>query len=102
MIFGLTEFEYQTLHSLLIGPLLKQNAKVWIFGSRARGDHKRFSDIDVLFELASGAPLPPGWLATVLESLEESSLPYKVDVVNWSELAESYRESVLRDRVPAR
>ena len=44
--FGLSEDELNTLAQLVVGPLVGAGAKVWCFGSRARGDHKKFSDID--------------------------------------------------------
>lgn len=98
MKYGLEDADFLQLENTLILPLQKLGARVWIFGSRARGDNKPFSDIDVLYELPERTQLPAGFLASIHEAFEESSLPVKVDVVNWSELVDSYRESVLRDR----
>jgi len=99
MKFGLNSQEYNLLFSLAIAPLHKAGARVWIFGSRARGDHKPFSDIDVLFELLPGRSLPSGTRAQIEEALEESLLPYKVDLVYAPDMAESYRANVERDKV---
>ncbi|MGE3760505.1 MAG: hypothetical protein AB7H97_22255, partial [Pseudobdellovibrionaceae bacterium] len=61
---------------------------------------KKFSDIDVLYDLNDAKNLPVAFIATVKDHLEESTLPYKVDLVNLDELAESYKKSVLQDRQP--
>lgn len=98
MRFGLTDSEYDLLRCLVIEPLAKRGARVWIFGSRARGDHKKFSDIDILFEISDRAVLPAGFLSRIQEEVEESRLPYKVDLVEMRQLAESYREGILKDR----
>lgn len=100
MKFGLTEKEWNILDQTLIRPLLKeQNAKVWIFGSRARGDYKKFSDIDILFSLSEGKKLPQGFLSQIKENLDNSSLPYKVDIVDIKELAQSYQSFVDADKI---
>lgn len=71
--------------------------KVWLFGSRARGDYKRYSDIDLLMD--PDHEITSSRLSEIREALEESSLPFKVDLVRASELAEPYRNGVFRDRV---
>lgn len=96
MTFGLREEDWQTLVEVALSPLKSvAGIRLWVFGSRARGDHKPFSDLDILID---GPSLPPGLLALVRERLEESSLPINVDLVLESELASSYRDGVLRDR----
>ena len=97
MTFGLSEKHFQIVQDLAINPLKLQGAHIWIFGSRARGDHRPFSDLDILFK--ANRPLPSGLLGKINESLEESHLPIKVDIVEESDLAESYKENVFRDRV---
>lgn len=100
MKFGLSDNEWDLLSKTVIQPLKNQGCQVWIFGSRARGVQKEFSDIDLLFELPPGSSLPSGFLSNIKEQIEESRLSYKVDLVEWSHLATSYRASVLTDRVP--
>ena len=64
---------------------------VSIFGSRAKGTHSTYSDVDLLIECEA---LPPGTLSKIAESLEESSLPYKFDLVDAAKLATEYEHSV--------
>lgn len=95
-MFGLTAREWELLDTLALQRLKAGGAAVWIFGSRSRGDHRRYSDIDLLYE--ERQPLPQGLIFDIASDLEESDLAYKVDLVSVDDLAESYREGVLRDR----
>ncbi len=97
MKFGLTEKEFSTLNTLLLTPMRSKGAEIWIFGSRARGDHKKFSDIDILYDSKSQELSYD--VSCMKESLEDSDLPYKVDIVDLKYLADSYKTSVLKDRI---
>ena len=73
-------------------------ARVFLFGSRASGATHRASDVDVaVFPLS---PLPVGLLAAIRDALEESTVPFSVDLVNLSEVDAAFRERVLRQGVP--
>lgn len=95
-MFGLTEKDWAIFNVVCLAPLKKIGARVWIFGSRARGDHRQFSDLDVIYDLPKGAKGP---LPEIKDALEESDLTVKVDLVLATELAESYRQGVERDRI---
>src|SRR5712692_11043204 len=71
-------------------------ARVWIYGSRARGDHRDQSDID----LAVDAPeMPPGEFSRLLSRLEELGLIYRVDLLRLQDvLDEGFRSRIERDR----
>lgn len=93
--FGLTTEHQQLLTDILLAPLKQRGCSVFVFGSRARGDYKKFSDLDILIEGEVSTTL----LSRIRESLEESTLPFRVDIVSMQDLADSYRAGVLRDRV---
>ena len=69
-------------------------ATLFLFGSRARGDHQKFSDLDILVVSKED---PSQLMREISERLEESNFPYKVELVWDQNLAESYRASVERD-----
>lgn len=74
--FGLTERDMATVSDIFRkAPEIKE---VWIFGSRAKGNYKTGSDIDlaIINELANAKII--SWLSS---EISESSLPYKVDMV---------------------
>ncbi len=99
MKFGLKQKDYDLFLQLVVAPLRVANAKVFIFGSRARGKHHPFSDIDVLY-VRSTADRPSAIeIANIQEAVEESQLPIKIDIVAEEDLAKSYREQALKEKV---
>ena len=68
------------------------HAKVWVFGSRATGRTRRFSDLDLLVETLS--PLDWAQQAALQEAFEASDLPFRVDVVERHAVAEGMRARV--------
>lgn len=98
MIAGLSPSEYSLLSQIVLDPLRQAGCTIWVFGSRARGTQHPFSDIDLLYELPVGKTLPDGYVSKIKENIENSRLNYKVDLVNVSNLADSYRTSVFNDR----
>lgn len=72
---------------------LAGRAHVYLYGSRATGTGGRTSDIDV--GVVPTEPLPPGLLSSIREALEDSTVPYPVDVIDLSEADGDFRERVL-------
>jgi len=99
MKFGLTDQEFQILFELVISPLKASSATVWIFGSRARGDHKAFSDVDIMYEKKDSTQFSKGFISQLKDEIEESRLPFKVDLVDANEIADSYKVGAIADRV---
>ncbi len=77
--------------------LAGQRASVYLFGSWATGRRRRGSDIDIAVD--APAPLPPGVMARLREALEESTVPYRVDVVELVETSADFRERVRREGI---
>jgi hypothetical protein len=74
-----------------------QPARLYLFGSRARGDAGRASDIDIA--ILPDAPLEPGTLARIRDALEESTIPYEVEVLDLSSVDEPFRRKVLAEAI---
>lgn len=90
--------EFEILYETIVNPLKDAGATVWIFGSRARGDHKKNSDVDILYEFPANAKIPSGLIFSVKEELDDSRFPFIVDLVALKDLAKSYSSGVLTDR----
>ena len=79
--------------------------EIFAFGSRARSDAGgagkgkagRFSDLDLMIKADGGVPWQK--LADMRESLENSTLPIMVDVVDWSTCTDAFRAMVTPDLV---
>lgn len=82
---------------LVLDTLGNQRADVYLFGSWARGEATRLSDVDVAID--AHAPLPRGTLARLRERLEESHIPYRVDVVDLARTTPEFRRRVLTEGV---
>ena len=87
----------ETVRRIVFDRLAGHPARVYLFGSCARGDAKRWSDIDVAIEPLE--PLPGGLLSDITEDLEESTVPYYVDVVDLTTARPEFREGVKREGV---
>jgi len=82
--------QWEELSSILSARL--PGRKVWAFGSRATGRRvKRFSDLDLLIE---GDSLSFREAALLDEDLDESRLPFKVDIVDMSAITPSFRARI--------
>lgn len=94
--FGLTQEQYELLTNLAVAPLKNAGCKVWIFGSRSTNKFKKFSDVDLLYEAPGELGL--SFFYKIKTALEDSNFPLKVDIVNIKDLAESYKEDILKTR----
>lgn len=91
--FGLEKEHRDLMEAICLKVLQKrQSLKVWIFGSRATHTHKPFSDVDLLLE--SVPPLTLMQLSQLTEELEESNLPFKVDLVATENLYPPYAAKI--------
>lgn len=64
----------------------------FVFGSRARGDHRPLSDLDLLIK--SDQPVPLGTIAKLEIAFSSSDLPFKVDIVDWAMLSDEFRVKI--------
>lgn len=99
MKYGIESMDWAILDELVLMPLRSLGCRIFLFGSRATGSHRKFSDVDLLLTPADPLGLPLHKIYEVRTAIEESRFPYKVDLVLEAELAESYRESILSERV---
>ncbi len=74
--------------------------KVWAFGSRVTWTAKTYSDLDLV--ILGNEPLDLGVLASLKEDFSESDLPWKVDVVDWASISESFRKIIKKNKVELR
>ncbi|NBX19021.1 MAG: nucleotidyltransferase domain-containing protein [Proteobacteria bacterium] len=95
MKFGLSESEFDYITKTVVEPLVAHGAVVWCFGSRARGTHQKFSDLDLMIE---GPPDIQPLLGEIAETLIESRFPYKVDLVELRNFSKFYLRQFYQER----
>jgi len=77
---------------------LPEDAKVWVFGSRATGKAYRGSDLDLAIDI--GQELPSRLESALHFAFEDSDLPWTVDIVDMYSLKEGiFRQNVEREKV---
>ncbi len=64
---------------------------VWVFGSRITGHARPSSDLDLVL-FANPAQHPQ--VFALQEALEESDLPFRVDLLIWDELPDSFKANI--------
>lgn len=84
---ALTADEAATVRAILARHL-PADVGVAVFGSRARGDAKPWSDLDLA--LTGEAPLPLTVIAELAEAFDEAALPWKVDLVDRRGVSNSF------------
>lgn len=62
---------------------------IWVFGSRVTGSADAMSDLDLVIECKEKLPIP--LVGTIREDFAESSLPMRVDVLDWHRVSPEFR-----------
>jgi predicted nucleotidyltransferase len=63
--------------------------EIRVFGSRIHGTAKPYSDIDIAIKCTE--PIDRRTLSRLKEALQESTLPIRVDVLDWDGISEEFR-----------
>jgi len=96
MVIDLSKEQLEYIITTVVNPLAELGAEVYCFGSRARGEGKKFSDLDLM--VVSDKPLE-STLGVIRETLEEGEFPFLVEIVEERNFADSYRSNYLKERV---
>jgi type I restriction enzyme S subunit len=70
---------------------------VRLFGSRARGTPKPYSDLDLV--IMGDTPTPLSTLGQLQEAFACSDLPWRVDVVDWANTAPEFQRHIQANSV---
>ena len=91
-----TDFE-ALAKSIILEGLKDSDCKVFLFGSRATKDNHRFSDMDI--GIIPGKNLDEKILFELREKLNESVVPFKVDIVDFTNVSENFKNEALKNIV---
>ena len=84
-------------HKKIIQQILtKYPYKFYAYGSRVKGTAKKYSDLDLCYQ----EEIPWNILSNIWGDLEESDLPFKVDLVNWKHMSSDFQELISKDLIP--
>lgn len=89
--------DLERVRQIVLGELGRRSAKVYLFGSWARNEARRYSDIDV--GILPAEPLPPELMLDLADKLDQSEVLYTVDLVDLSTAPASLRDRVLAEGI---
>ena len=75
------------------------DARIWVYGSRAKGRARRYSDLDLMLD-AGGQPIPLKVMGDLDEDFDESNLPIIVDLHDMVLTDARFLERVRKDFLP--
>ncbi len=84
----------EELRRIVLNALGEHDAAVYLFGSHARGEVRHASDIDVA--ILPREDLPPAFFAELADTIEESTIPYEVDLIDLRGVSQAFRGEVIR------
>jgi predicted nucleotidyltransferase len=71
--------------------------EVRMFGSRARGKPKPYSDLDLV--IMGDTPIPLSTLGQLQDAFANSDLPWRVDVVDWVSTSPEFQSHIAEHSV---
>lgn len=76
------------------------HAEVLVFGSRATGKAKKFSDLDLCIK--ADKPLGLDLTSAMTDDFAQSDLSWKVDIVDWATTSVGFRKIIEQHCMPLR
>jgi predicted nucleotidyltransferase len=97
MATKLTSIILEKVKSLVIDYLKDEDATIILFGSRARGDFNKFSDIDI--GLIPYGHIDRNKIILLKDSLENMNIPYTVEIIDLSKVSDAFRQQALKEKI---
>lgn len=85
------------LKELTLDSLEGERVKVILFGSRARKEHNRVSDVDI--GLIPYAGLDKKKVVLLKDKVEELNIPYKVEIVDFSQVSADFKKEAMKKAI---
>ncbi|MCK4517627.1 nucleotidyltransferase domain-containing protein [Candidatus Babeliales bacterium] len=73
------------------------NAKIYLYGSRARNEETKYSDIDIAIDTGENADKHK--MALIRLSLDDLNIPFEVDVVDLHNVSEKMQKNIRNEGV---
>ncbi len=67
-------------------------SEVRVFGSRVKGNARKFSDLDLA--IVCDVALDPNLMIDIKNAFDESELPIKVDIHDWRSIGQSFQKII--------
>ncbi len=73
------------------------NSKVYLFGSRARGDYSERSDIDIAID--AGRPMTLTEKGQIITMIDALNIPQKTDIVDFNRAPQAFKDNILKEGI---
>lgn len=87
----------ERIRKMVLDQMQQESVNVYLFGSWARGTQRRGSDVDIAIKFQGENK--PWKIAELREILEESTIPYNVDVVDMNNASEGILQEIQKDGI---
>lgn len=74
--------------------LIVPHATVWAYGSRVNGDSHEGSDLDLVVISRAAADKNQQAITQLRAAFSESNLPFLIDVLDWDDIPESFKQEI--------
>lgn len=85
------------IKELVTSELRNENAKIILFGSRARKKNNSFSDVDI--GIIPKGKVNNDKITLLREKIENLNIPYKVEIVDFSDVSEDFKKEALKEAI---
>ncbi|HHJ52492.1 MAG TPA: nucleotidyltransferase domain-containing protein [Caldithrix abyssi] len=85
----------QQIKAIIQQVIPDKNLRIILYGSRARGDAHPNSDYDLALD--AGYAIPGERLSLLKEKFEESTIPFKIDVVDLAVVSHDLKEYIVKE-----
>ena len=79
---------------IVLARIPREDYSVFLFGSRAEGQERETSDLDIGF--LGIKPVPEKLIREIREALDESVIPYRVDLVDFHKVDPAFKVIALK------
>ena len=97
MVNAIRKWAIKELRRMVLDALGAHDAAVWLFGSCARGEVRQHSDIDIA--ILPRDELPLGFFGELQADIEDSKIPYDVDLVDLTHADSALVDAVRREGI---
>ncbi|OGI20752.1 MAG: hypothetical protein A3B68_09455 [Candidatus Melainabacteria bacterium RIFCSPHIGHO2_02_FULL_34_12] len=87
------------LKEYILDFLENEEVKVFLFGSRAKGDNAPTSDVDIGLLPHKNGTFDRSKVSLLKEKIEDLNIPYKVEIVTFDETSNDFKKFAMKDIV---
>ena len=95
-MFGLEDRHIDFIKETLKKYIPNPDAKFYVFGSRAVGKYREYSDVDIAIDVQN---LPSDTKSKLELEFENSTFPYEVDIVDLNNIKEDFKNLIKNDLI---